>query len=318
MKNKKSNVKKEMLNTLRLLNEINFFTTLGQKIDSYIDPLIRSFENSGTVYIYVSDDVYRALKRLVDSEELGVDKIVRITIRLMSILKSENPHLIFNRYNTQPHHRNKIPNLPDKVYTTLSEYEFTGRLSAYLMNPTRGQLVSDGIISTADIKKVEPSTPPVKPAAPSIPLKPVFTPVKKTPAPKPAVTPGTPDASAKPAGTPDASDTTSDNQGTLNIFMKQLTTAEDWAKAHQGSLIGAGAGAGITAAGWAAARAYLQRQLKNCETEKCRKDIKAKISKLNKLALISGIGLTALGAAAQPLSTAAVQGVKNIFAGNKK
>jgi len=89
--------------------------------------------------------------------------------------------------------------------------------------------------------------------------------------------------------------------------MNQFTTAEDWAKAHQGSLIGAGAGAGITAAGWAAARAYLQRQLNNCETKECRDEIKAKISKLNKLALISGIGLTALGAAAQPLSAAFMQ-----------
>jgi len=117
--------------------------------------------------------------------------------------------------------------------------------------------------------------------------------------------PTTPPAS--PAGTP-----------TPNKFLNYLSAVKSFAKAHQGSLIGAGVGAGITAAGWAAARAYLQRQLKNCgDNEKCKKAINAKIKKLNRMALLSGIGLTALGAAAQPLSTAAVQGVKNIFGDNK-
>jgi len=138
---------------------------------------------------------------------------------------------------------------------------------------------------------------------PSTPAKPTGT-TDATSA-KPAVTPGTPGT----PGTPDAS-----AKPTPNKFSNYLKAAENWSKSHQGSLIGAGAGAGITAAGWAAARAYLQRQLKNCETEKCKKDIKAKISKLNKLALLGGIGLTVLGAAAQPLGTAVVQGVKNIHA----
>ena len=102
---------------------------------------------------------------------------------------------------------------------------------------------------------------------------------------------------------------------TSNKFSNYLNALKGWTKAHQGSLIGAGAGAGITAAGWAAARAYLQRQLKNCgDNEKCKRDIRAKIKKLNRIALISGIGLTALGAAAQPLGTAAVHGAKNIYA----
>jgi hypothetical protein len=94
-----------------------------------------------------------------------------------------------------------------------------------------------------------------------------------------------------------------------NKLSSYLNAAKVFAKAHQGSLIGAGVGAGVTAAGWAAARAYLQRQLKNCETEKCRKDINAKIKKLNRMALLGGIGLTALGAAAQPLGTAFKQGL---------
>jgi len=62
------------------------------------------------------------------------------------------------------------------------------------------------------------------------------------------------------------------------------------------SLIGAGAGAGITAAGWAAARAYLQKQLKKCGDDTiCIEEVKAKIRRLNTIALWSGIGLMRLG-----------------------
>jgi hypothetical protein len=62
------------------------------------------------------------------------------------------------------------------------------------------------------------------------------------------------------------------------------------------SLIGAGVGAGITAAGWAAARAYLQRQLKKCgDDSACIEKVKAKISELNRMALLGGLGLTSLG-----------------------
>jgi len=84
-------------------------------------------------------------------------------------------------------------------------------------------------------------------------------------------------------------------------------TIRYFVKDNKGSIIGAGAGAGITAAGWAAARAYLQKQLNDCETEVCRKEIKDKISKLNKLALLSGIGLTAIGAVTPPITSAIIK-----------
>jgi len=120
-----------------------------------------------------------------------------------------------------------------------------------------------------------------------------------------------PEIAKKLQGSPDLVYTTLSQDefttGFANKFDKYLGMMKGFAKAHQGSLIGAGVGAGVTAAGWAAARAYLQRQLKNCETEKCREDIKAKIKKLNRIALMGGIGLTALGAAAQPLGTAIMQ-----------
>jgi len=124
-------------------------------------------------------------------------------------------------------------------------------------------------------------------------------------------------APAKPAVT--VNQTTKDTTGTsAKQSINMLKAAENWAKAHQGSLIGAGVGAGITAAGWAAARAYLQRQLRNCgDNEKCKKAINAKIKKLNRMALMGGIGLTALGAAAQPLSTAFKQRLGNAQQANK-
>jgi hypothetical protein len=62
------------------------------------------------------------------------------------------------------------------------------------------------------------------------------------------------------------------------------------------SLIGAGAGAGITVAGWAAARAHLQKQLKKCGDDLvCIEEVKAKIRRLNTIALWSGLGLMKLG-----------------------
>jgi len=60
--------------------------------------------------------------------------------------------------------------------------------------------------------------------------------------------------------------------------------------------IGAGAGVGITVAGWAIVRARLLKQLKKCGDDLvCAEEVKAKIRRLNTIALLSGVGLSRLG-----------------------
>ena len=299
MKNKKSNVKKEMLNVLQLLNEDGSFGNLVSGIGNLVSGVaktvgkgLRVLKDAGLPnYIYVSVDIYRVLSNMLDThKELALDKIVRVTNTFMSRFLQEQPDFRsrLHWYIIDPHYRDNILDIPDVVHTTLSKEDLESRLSYYIKHHPGEPIVCKGIITIDDLRSEKPLTPPAKPAVP--PAKPAVTTTDST-----SATGSTP---AKPAVT------TTDSTSVSNKLLNYLNAMEGWAKAHQSSLIGAGAGAGITAAGWAAARAYLQRQLKNCKTKDCRDEIRAKISKLNKLALISGIGLTALGAAAQPLSAA--------------
>jgi formiminotetrahydrofolate cyclodeaminase len=254
MKNKKSNVKKEMLNVLQLLNEglldnakealenaknkatetagniQNKVNEVGKNIEQGLDNAVKNISQSldveDPIPVYVTDDIYKDVLEITKDTATHVSPhtLVYLKISKTEYLKQQHNNLkmIFVPFDVAQ----KLPGSPAWVYTTLSPDEFALEITSKLR--------------------------------------------------------------------------------------KYLNITKDFAKAHQGSLIGAGVGAGVTAAGWAAARAYLQKQLNDCKDEKCRKDIKAKISKLNKLALLGGIGLTAIGAVAQPLSTAIAHGVKGI------
>jgi len=80
-----------------------------------------------------------------------------------------------------------------------------------------------------------------------------------------------------------------------DILLKQINKQVS-RRIERISSIGSGVGIGITVAGWAIARARLQKQLKKCGNDLiCAEEVKAKIRKLNTIALWSGLGLETLG-----------------------
>jgi len=91
----------------------------------------------------------------------------------------------------------------------------------------------------------------------------------------------------------------------------RFNAVKDWAAANKYGLGATTGVAGLSLAGWAAMRAKLQRDYNRATGEDEKRAIREKIKRLNKLALLGGLGATALTAGATlggPAAYAAIKG----------